>query len=90
MKNRILYGSIFLLVILFFSLISKCNCRESFTTSFADCRSRGFTTEFCVQTPIATMGVGTCLCDDGNLGLQMPGFGGKCVCQQALANPLYR
>ena len=84
-----LYGGIFLLVIIFLSLITK-SSKESFTGSFADCRAKGFTTEFCVQTPIAAMGVGTCLCDDGNLGLQMPGFMGKCVCQQALANPLYR
>lgn len=90
MKARILYGSIFLLIIILFSLLSRCKTNEGFTGSFADCKSKGFTTEFCVQTPIATMGVGTCLCEDGNLGLQMPGFGGQCVCQQALANPLYR
>tara|TARA_Y100000287_G_scaffold9106_2_gene6950 strand:+ start:6273 stop:6545 length:273 start_codon:yes stop_codon:yes gene_type:complete len=90
MKARILYGSIFLLIIILFSLLSRRKTSEGFTGSFAECKAKGFTTEFCVQTPIATMGVGTCLCEDGNLGLQMPGFGGQCVCQQALANPLYR
>ena len=72
--------------------MTKSKCCEGFTSSatFAECRAKGFTTEFCVQTPIAAMGVGTCMCDDGNLGLLMPGFGGKCVCQAALANPLYR
>ena len=72
----------------FFSLLSNCKANEGFGSFLS--KSKGFTTEFCVQTPIATMGVGTCLCEDGNLGLQMPGFGGQCVCQQALANPLYR
>ena len=58
--------------------------------SYTDCRNKGFTSEFCVQTPIATSGVGTCLCDNGELGLQMPGFGGECVCGIALGNPMYR
>lgn len=90
MEKRLLYSSIFLLIILFFSLISPCGCQEGFSGSFADCRSKGFTAEFCVQTPIATQGVGTCLCDNGSMGLLMPGFGGECVCQMALENPLYR
>ena len=89
MKKSIICGGIFFIFIIISSLIGGSN-KESFTGSFADCRAQGFTTEFCVQTPIGAMGVGTCMCDDGNLGLQMPGFMGKCVCQQALANPLYR
>ena len=90
METRFLYGSIFLLVILFFSLTMPCKYTEGFSGSYADCRSKGFTSEFCVQTPIASYGVGTFLCDDGSMGLQMPGFAGECVCQAGLANPLYR
>ena len=89
MRNM-LYAVIFLVAVITLSLVGSCRCKENFTGSYADCRSKGFTAEFCVQTPVATQGVGTCLCDDGTIGLQMPGFGGECVCQQALANPLYR
>jgi len=64
------------------------NRKEGF--SYNDCRNKGFTSEFCVQTPIATAGVGTCLCDNGDIGIQLPGFGGECVCGMALGNPLYR
>lgn len=85
-----LCGCIFLIAIIGFAIITKCKCEEGFTGSFAECRSRGFTTEFCVKTPAATWGVGTCLCENGSIGLQMPGFGGQCVCQHALANPIYR
>lgn len=90
MEVRLMYGSIFLLVILGFSLIIPYRQREGFSGSYANCRSKGFTSEFCVQTPIASYGVGTCLCDNGSIGFQMPGFAGECVCQATLANPLYR
>lgn len=58
--------------------------------SYNDCRSKGFSKEFCVTTPTATQGTGICLCDNGSIGLQMPGFGGACICNQGLYNPLYR
>lgn len=55
--------------------------REGFITSdYATCMSKGYTKEFCVQTPYASTQVGSCLCHDGNLGLLMPGFRGECVC----------
>ena len=90
MGMRFLCGSIFLLFILFFSLVLPFKYTEGFSGSYANCRSKGFTSEFCVQTPIASYGVGTCLCDDGSMGLQMPGFTGECVCQAGLINPIYR
>lgn len=90
MEARFLYGSIFLLIILVFSLTMSYKYTEGFTGSYAECRSKGFTSEFCVQTPITNYGVGTCLCNDGSIGLQIPGFAGECVCNAGLINPLYR
>ncbi len=83
---------IFLVIILtsLFALDYRVGLDRKEGFSYTDCRNKGFTSEFCVQTPIATAGVGTCLCEDGTIGLQMPGFGGDCVCGIALGNPLYR
>lgn len=55
--------------------------KEGFITSdYATCIGKGYTKEFCVQTPYASTQVGSCLCDDGNIGILMPGFRGECVC----------
>ena len=53
--------------------------REGF--NYNSCRAQGFSKEFCVTTPTGAMGAGTCLCDDGRVGMQLPGFYGECVCQ---------
>ena len=73
-------------LILIMSLVKT--TREGF--SYNECRDKGFSKEFCVTTPIAAQSTGICLCDNGSVGLQMPGFGGACVCNQGLYNPLYR
>jgi len=52
---------------------------EGFTT-YNDCLARGFTKDFCVQTPVSALGPGGCLCDDGSIGYTIPGFRGECVC----------
>lgn len=49
--------------------------------NYNSCRAKGFSKEFCVTTPTGAMGVGTCLCDDGSIGMQLPGFYGDCVCK---------
>ena len=57
------------------------NAREGFISNdYTNCINKGFTKEFCVQTPYASNVVGTCLCGDGNVGVLMPGFQGQCVC----------
>ena len=81
MEARFLYGSIFLLIILIFSLTMPCKYTEGFSGSFADCKSKGFTSEFCVQTPISVLGPGQCRCNDGNIGQYLPGFGSQCMCK---------
>ena len=51
------------------------NAREGFISNdYTNCINKGFTKEFCVQTPYASNVVGTCLCGDGNVGVLMPGF----------------
>jgi len=53
--------------------------REGF--NYNSCRAQGFSKEFCVTTPTGAMGAGTCMCSDGRVGMQLPGFYGECVCQ---------
>ena len=54
--------------------------REGFSSAFNKCRGKGFSKEFCIQTPSTHFGPGTCRCPNGMLGQRLPGFGGKCVC----------
>ena len=82
---KVILLALFCLLLAMFLVRSS---KEGF--SYNDCRSKGFSKEFCVTTPIAAQGTGICLCDNGSVGLQMPGFGGACVCNQGLYNPLYR
>ena len=81
---------LFIIITSLFATTYRDNVSRKEGFSYNDCRNKGFTSEFCVQTPIATAGVGTCLCDNGDIGIQLPGFGGECVCGMALGNPLYR
>ena len=54
--------------------------REGFSSSFNKCRAKGYSKEFCVQTPTTHFGPAACRCPNGMLGQRYPGFGGKCVC----------
>ena len=54
-------------------------------SNFDLCRSKGFSKEFCVQTPAAvSFPDGMCRCSDGRLGRYMPGWQGECVCPQII------
>ena len=92
--NRTFFATALILLFIIITSLFATTYRDSVNRkegfSYNDCRNKGFTSEFCVQTPIATAGVGTCLCDNGDIGIQLPGFGGECVCGMALGNPLYR
>jgi len=72
---------IILITIAVFLLRSK---REGFSSAFNNCLAKGYTKEFCVQTPITHFGPGACRCANGELGRRYPGFGGKCVCSPFL------
>lgn len=68
-----------LLIVLFSSAVAG-GTIEAFGT-YDKCRARGFSKEFCVTTPNAVLGVGYCQCPNGSLGMQLPGFRGRCVCE---------
>ena len=61
----------------FVSQISSSASQEGF--SFSQCMNKGFTKEFCVQTPISYGGSAMCRAEDGRLGQVLAGWGGKCV-----------
>lgn len=52
--------------------------------TFSQCRSKGFSKEFCLQTPASLKyGPATCKCDDGRMGKIIPGFRGECCCDES-------
>ena len=53
---------------------------EGFSVAYDECRTKGFSKSFCVQTPVSTYGPSHCLCSDGRLGRILPGFQGECHC----------
>lgn len=81
MNLRIGLTTIFLWGLIFYAIyMVKKDSRESFTSSYVDCRQQGYSKEFCVKTPASVIGTDGCQCEDGSLGFIMPGFRGQCVC----------
>lgn len=75
------WSVLFLFAIVLFSIFSQNKITEGFSSSMFDsCRSKGYSKEFCIQTPTSAYGPSSCLCEDGKLGRFIPGFGGQCVC----------
>ena len=50
--------------------------------SYKECRANGFSNEFCLQTNVGDSrnGAMNCECNDGSLGVYLPGHRGKCIC----------
>ena len=49
--------------------------------TFSECRSKGFSKEFCLQTPASLpFGPASCRCEDGSIGRIIPGLRGECCC----------
>ena len=73
-------ASMILFLIVLINLINAKNC-EGFDneSSYNSCINKGFTKEFCLQTP-NSISPGTCRCDNGSIGYYLPGFGGECMC----------
>jgi hypothetical protein len=72
------WSILFLFIIVLFSIFSL---KEGFSPAKLDsCLAKGYSKEFCVQTPTSAYGPSSCLCEDGKLGRFIPGFGGQCVC----------
>ena len=69
MKTSVFFSTVIIFLVIIITSLFATNYRDQVERkegfSYTDCRNKGFTSEFCVQTPIATSGVGTCLCDDG-------------------------
>jgi hypothetical protein len=61
---------------------------ENFTgeMSYNDCVGKGYSKEFCVQTPTSVLGPSGCMCPNGSLGHRIPGFRGRCVCDDVYTN----
>ena len=51
-------------------------------TSYARCRSQGYSKAFCVQTPTLYWGPNSCKCADGSMGIIHPGLRGECLCSR--------
>ena len=68
-----------ILIISYYIVVEKTN--EGFT-SFVKCRSKGYSKEFCLQTPITYWGPNSCLCKDGSRGIIHPGLRGECLCSR--------
>ena len=72
--------ALYLLLLIIFAVFVLRKRREGFSSAFNNCRAKGYSKEFCVQTPTTHFGPGACRCPNGALGRRYPGFGGKCVC----------
>jgi hypothetical protein len=77
----ILLNNKFGLINKFFNMINKNNNIEGLT-SFSECRAKGYTKEFCLQTPTLYWGPQSCMCEDGSIGVVHPGFRGECLCSR--------
>ncbi len=78
MKTRLLLLFVILSLSILFIDFNK--VRETFIDmSYGDCIRKGYTKEFCVQTPVSVIGPSVCTCRDGSIGRILPGFRGECV-----------
>ena len=72
-------GALFLVATIVYFSISVNKMNEQFT-SFSRCWAKGYTKEFCLQTPTTLWGPAGCKCPDGSAGLIHPGLRGECLC----------
>ena len=75
---KVLYLLILIAIAIF--ALRKSPPREGFSPAFNKCRAKGYSKEFCIQTPTTHFGPGACRCHNGAVGRRYPGFWGKCVC----------
>lgn len=85
--NKFLWLMIFILVALITEQIfNNGNILEGFN-DFSECLNKGFTKEFCVQTPVSFSSPTMCRCENGTIGQTIPGWIGQCICP-AMINPI--
>ena len=75
---RILLILMIVIIILYFTFGK--NRIENFS-DYENCRSKGFTKEFCVINPPFP---NQCRCEDGSIGKIIPGFKGECICNNQI------
>lgn len=75
---------LFILIIIFFLQVCQIEKVESFS-DYHKCRKDGLSKEFCVINPLIP---NTCICQNGKIGRKLPGFKGKCVCQDNQINKI--
>ena len=68
----------FFLIIIICCIIQGLYLKEPF--NYINCRNKGFSTKFCVQTPIIELGPGQCRCDNNDISEYKLGFGTQCMC----------
>ena len=77
-----------LLVIVCLTILSltlqNLGTREGF--SYKKCINRGFSSDFCLTTPIAGATTNVCRCKDGTTGVTMYGTGARCMCGKELTD----
>ena len=54
--------------------------------SYKRCINRGFSSRFCLATPIAGATTDLCPCKDGSTGVTMYGTGARCMCGKELTD----
>ena len=72
---------LFIIGISVFFYVSVGKLNEGFET-YSSCIAKGYTKEFCVQTPTSVWGPAGCLCPDGSRGIIFPGLRGECLCSR--------
>ena len=75
---------VLLLSILFYYALNKYKMFETFSDSnkYQQCRSSGFTKEFCLANPLPNQ----CICENGKIGKFKIGFKGICICDEKKNN----
>ena len=80
---------ILLLLIIFIAIISEPifhngTVLEGFG-NFSECLNKGFTKEFCVQTPVSFSSPTICRCENGMIGQIIPGWVSQCICPEMIS-----
>ena len=73
-----------LLVVVVTLSLTDDTTKEGF--SYKRCINRGFSSSFCLTTPIAGATTDVCPCKDGSTGVTMYGTGARCMCGTELTD----
>ena len=79
-----------ILLFIFITFLQKKDKNEEYYSSvpYDECRKKGYTKEFCLKTPVSLFGPSVCMCKGGKVGRIIPGFKGKCICNESLMSSI--